>query len=183
MLAAQKCNEIKQQVTHLLNEAGCSTMNPLSIRDIVSSLSLQLIPYSTLTEQEVQQLSQAFGGALPPGLLQHEPEGPTLIWYDDTLTPWQQDRAIAHELGHWKRQHCQASSLAEEEAEYFGQLLIEQLQPMPKGTRSKTLYPKQTTINTHTTTKGMNTLIASILLLAGMKAVYDITKTLTRETS
>ena len=27
--------------------------------------------------------------------------------------------AIAHELGHWKHQHCQASALAEEEAEFF----------------------------------------------------------------
>lgn len=183
MLAAGKCNEIRRQVSHVLEEAGCSARSPLSIREVVEALGIGLMPYSTLTEQEVQQLSQAFGGALPPGLLLHEPEDPTLIWYDDSLDSQQQDRAMAHELGHWKRQHCQASALAEEEAEYFGQLLIEQLQPMPKGTRSKTLYPKQTTINTHATTKGMNTLIASILLLAGMKAVYDITKTLTRESS
>ena len=146
MLAAQKCNEIKQQVTHLLDEAGCSTMNPLSIRDIVSSLSLQLVPYSTLTEQEVQQLSQAFGGALPPGLLLHEPEGPTLIWYDDTLTPWQQDRAIAHELGHWKRQHCQASALAEEEAEFFSETLV----------------------------KSIGRLTAEHFRRAGMKSMYDM---------
>lgn len=121
-------------------------MNPLSIRDIVSSLSLQLVPYSTLTEQEVQQLSQAFGGALPPGLLQHEPEGPTLIWYDDTLTPWQQDRAIAHELGHWKRQHCQASALAEEEAEFFSETLV----------------------------KSIGRLTAEHIRRAGMKSMYDI---------
>lgn len=147
MLAAGKCNEIRQQVSHVLEEAGCSAgSRPLSVREVVEALGIGLVPYSTLTEQEVQQLSQAFGGALPPGLLLHEPEGPTLIWYDDSLDSQQQDRAMAHELGHWKRQHCQASALAEEEAEFFSETLV----------------------------KSIGRLTAEHFRRAGMKSMYDI---------
>lgn len=146
MLAAGKCNEIRRQVSHVLEEAGCSAGSPLSIREVIGALGIGLVPYSTLTEQEVQQLSQAFGGALPPGLLLHEPGHPGLIWYDDSLDSQQQDRAMAHELGHWKRQHCQASALAEEEAEFFSETLV----------------------------KSIGRLTAEHFRRAGMKSMYDI---------
>lgn len=146
MLVAGKCNEIRQQVRQVLEEAGCSAGSLLSIREVIGTLGIGLVPYSTLTEQELIILSQAFGGALPPGLLLHEPEAPALIWYDDSLDSQQQDRAMAHELGHWKRQHCQASALAEEEAEFFSEILV----------------------------KSIGRLTADHIRRAGMKSMYDI---------
>lgn len=146
MLAAGKCNEIRRQVSKVLEEAGRSTGSLLSVRQVVGAMGIGLVPYSTLTEQELVILSQAFGGALPPGLLLHEPEAPALIWYDDSLDPQQQDRAMAHELGHWKRQHCQASALAEEEAEFFSETMV----------------------------KSIGRLTADHIKRAGMNSMYDI---------
>ena len=54
--------------------------------------------------------------------------------------------AMAHELGHWKRQHCQASALAEEEAEFFSETLV----------------------------KSIGRLTAEHIRRAGMKSMYDI---------
>lgn len=54
--------------------------------------------------------------------------------------------AMAHELGHWKRQHCQASALAEEEAEFFSETLV----------------------------KSIGRLTAEHFRRAGMKSMYDI---------
>lgn len=124
MLPQWNCNAIRQLVNHVLMEVECSTTNIPSIKEIIQRLGLGLMPYSNLKDTEINTLAKAFGGIVPPGLLVHEPGFPCVIFYDDLQTPQQQAKILAHELGHFINQHCQASDLAENEADYFAVILM-----------------------------------------------------------
>lgn len=99
---------------------------PVDIFALARLLNIALVPYSTLTKNEIAQFTNTFRILTENGFLAWA-SGTSFqayIYYNDMQTEGRIRFTLAHEIGHFVLGHKQQSELAEREVNFFAKYLL-----------------------------------------------------------
>lgn len=122
-LLDKRYEQIKAQVVQLFQETDLKTI-PVDAWALAEKLTIKLIPYSALTEEQREAALQLCDGAMK--FKKQDVSGAffQVIIYDDSVPFGRQRFSILHEIGHIVLGHRQDSELADAEADFFAKFAI-----------------------------------------------------------